>query len=149
MVRQKIINYWVYPGLSNTPNQISIVKLINCIELVMGISEEGLKSKERLRDYIDARHIFMIFLRRHTKLSTTRIGEMLNRDHSTVVYGQKKAFNLLDVDQEFRERYKQVEYMTLNPYIFNPDGTENTNTVGYTNRTRVSKPLTIKSIINK
>lgn len=144
MGEQKMISYWSYPGMSNRPNQISINKLFRCIELVMGLSEEELKSKKRFSDYVDARQMFMIFLRKHSKLSTTVIGKHLNRDHSTVVYGQKTGFNLLQTDAQFRERYENIEYMTLNPFIFNPDGSQDESVVGY--NPKVREPETIKSI---
>ena len=146
MVKEKIvISYWAYPGLLNKPRQISITKLFNCIELIVGVTQEDLKSKDRYRDYVDSRCIFTYFLRTHTKLSLTAIGNHINRDHSTVLHQQRLTKNLLEVDEEFRQKYEHIEYMVLNPYVFNPDGTEDETTVGYNPK----KKEKIKTVINK
>ena len=146
MVGEKIvISYWAYPGLHNKPRQISITKLFNCIELIIGVTKDDLKSKGRYRDYVDSRCIFTHFLRKYTKLSLTAIGNHINRNHATVLHQQRMTQNLLEVDEDFKQKYESIEQMMLNPYVFNPDGTEDETTVGYNPK----KKEKIKTVINK
>ncbi len=143
MVEQAKMSYWSYPGLCNRPNIISIEKLFKCVELVTGLNQEDLQGPKRFREYVDARQLFTLFLRKKSDLTTTAIGRLLNRDHSTIVYGQRSALNLLDTDAKFKRMYEKIEYIVLNPYVYNEDGSEDENTVGYTKKK--DKIVTVKS----
>lgn len=56
------------------------------------------------RHVVDARKIFSkIGLKYY---SSTRIGEYLNKDHTTILYYQREANNLIDTDSVFRGFYE-------------------------------------------
>ena len=65
-------------------------------------------SSTRERNVVDARKMFYYLCREDLYLFTHRvIGAYAgNRDHSTVVYGVQRAGELLQIDKQFRLKYK-------------------------------------------
>ena len=50
----------------------------------------------RKREYVEARHFSMYFIKKHTRFSTSRIGEIMGgRDHASVIHGCRMAENLI------------------------------------------------------
>ena len=73
------------------------------------ISKAELLSKKRIRNYSDARKIISYLLRKNTLLSFVEIGEILKRDHSTIIMQINTANCLLETDKKFKERLKRLE----------------------------------------
>jgi chromosomal replication initiator protein len=74
-----------------------------------GLTREDLISKNRSRPLTTARHVAMYMMRECTGLSLIKIGELFDRDHTTVLHGVKKVETLM------RDRapiYKQVQDLT-------------------------------------
>lgn len=73
-------NYFAAPGVFNSADQI-----IDLICESYGISQDDLKSQNRKKELVFARHLSMYLLRKKAKLSLREVGLMLGRDHTTVV----------------------------------------------------------------
>jgi chromosomal replication initiator protein len=74
-----------------------------------GLTREDLISKNRSRPLTTARHVAMYLLRECTGLSLIKIGELFDRDHTTVLHGVKKIELLM------RDRapiFRQVQDLT-------------------------------------
>jgi chromosomal replication initiator protein len=71
------------------------------------VSLPDLGSKSRDRELVEARQFAMWFRYLHTKDGLNKIGNIYNRDHSTVNYACKAINNLIDTDKAFR---KKVEF---------------------------------------
>jgi chromosomal replication initiator protein len=74
-----------------------------------GLTREDLISKNRSRPLTTARHVAMYMMRECTGLSLIKIGELFDRDHTTVLHGVKKVETLM------RDRapiFKQVQDLT-------------------------------------
>jgi len=74
-----------------------------------GLTREDLISKNRSRPLTTARHVAMYMMRECTGLSLIKIGELFDRDHTTVLHGVKKVEALM------RNRapiYRQVHDLT-------------------------------------
>ena len=61
---------------------------------------EGLRQINRKHYLVHQRYYLMWFLRQNTKMSLTAIGQMFNRDHSTVIHAIKQHNDLVDVDDD-------------------------------------------------
>ena len=85
------MNYWIAPDL-NVRKDIETVLKELCIDLEIELVK--LKSKSRLREIADKRHIALYVLYKNLGLTTIRSGEILNRDHSTVIHAIRKVENL-------------------------------------------------------
>jgi chromosomal replication initiator protein len=66
------------------------------------VSVEELKSKNKQRRISDARQICMYLIREMTDLSLPRIGELFNRDHTTVLHGYRSVGTAMADDLEMR-----------------------------------------------
>lgn len=55
-----------------------------------GIPEKKLLSKKRTRHLVEARCLCMWMIRKQTKLSLPEIGELFNRDHTTVLHNLRR-----------------------------------------------------------
>jgi chromosomal replication initiator protein len=76
-----------------------------------GFRREDLSSKSRSRPLTTARHIAMYLLRELTGLSLIKIGELFDRDHTTVMHGIKRIEQLMPARDTV---YRQVQQLTKN-----------------------------------
>lgn len=101
------MNYWTLPGIDKQKS-IQVDKLFELIHKHMQVSKEQLKSKTRLRDFVEARYIFAYIVKNQTNLSWRLIGEYINRDHSTTIYYVKQANWFLKTDKRLNKLYSQI-----------------------------------------
>jgi chromosomal replication initiator protein len=85
---QTDLNYWVVPGLDHS--QYNLNNLLSVVADTFNLAIEDLKSNNRRRELVDARHCYFIIARKKTDRSMVSIGRTLNRDHTTVLHALKK-----------------------------------------------------------
>lgn len=66
-------------------------------------------SKSRVRDVADARHIIMYLCHKLTQLSSSSIGQKLNRSHTTVLHGINAVEDRLPIAKELRDAISTIE----------------------------------------
>lgn len=66
-------------------------------------------SKSRVRDIADARQMIMYLSHKHTLLSSTAIGNKLNRKHATVLHGISAVKDRLPYTKELSEAVESIE----------------------------------------
>lgn len=98
------MNYICIPGLKNkVPFEtvyrnakyvIEPQKIINIISEHYETKPESLKTKSRADRRVKVRQMIYYFLRRYTHLSLKDIGEMFDRDHTTIIHGLQSLQNL-------------------------------------------------------
>ena len=95
-------------------------KIIQTVCKIWSTSLDDVYGKSRKQDVVYTRMTIAYFLRRHTILSTTEIGRLINRDHSTIVYYLKVYDSEFRFNEEFRnfaERIKEVlDDIPQNPF---------------------------------
>jgi len=96
----KELNYWVRPAVKYKGD---INVLVSNVCNHYGITETQMRSKCRLRKFVDARNIIMYVMYKAMDFNDTRIGEYLNMDRTSVIHGVKKVENLKDFDSNFKE----------------------------------------------
>lgn len=90
-------------------NNKTIAEII--IKEVSGFFEvdlEQLKSKDRHDEIVKPRQLTFYFLSLHTTYSLERIGQHLNRDHSTVSHSKGVVEDLLLTDKFYRKDYEGI-----------------------------------------
>ena len=87
---------------SSSSRMVSPETIIAKVTDRFGISVEELKSKNKQRRIADARQICMYLIREMTDLSLPRIGEIFNRDHTTVLHGWRTISDNMAEDLEMR-----------------------------------------------
>lgn len=100
------------------PKRLNKIETENYIYLIImeevckyyGFSQRTIEGKSRMKNIIEARYIFIDLLYNdpHSKISKTKIGHLLNRDHSTIIHSLRNVRDWLQVDQMFRTRYHEI-----------------------------------------
>lgn len=117
-ISQQVISPWIAVGLPTLPNNkvITYDKAFYFIEKVTGCTKQDLRSRARKREFVDARKLFCIIMRKEAKKSTTEIGYTLRKDHSTVVHATATGEDLLTVDKAFKKQYNVLLELINNPF---------------------------------
>ena len=88
----------------------AIVKSIidNVLEYYQIDNIEVLKKKNKRPVFVEPRFIIMYLVHNYANLSLAKIGNLLNRDHSTVLYANKELPKWFVTDKQFRSRFTIV-----------------------------------------
>jgi chromosomal replication initiator protein len=100
---------YIYPGLPVESR--SIDTLIDTVGKVFNVTTEQIKSPTRERDVVDARKVCAYLLNKKRNLTTLKVGKILNRHHSSIIYLVKEAENLISIDKEFQERVHNLKFL--------------------------------------
>lgn len=103
---QKIINYWVIPGIKE--QYFDIEKFIKeLVELIERQTKVPINTRTRIREVCEGRQLACFILRKYN-LSLNRIGNMFNIDHATVLHSIKVVNEFIDYDKIFVGRWYDV-----------------------------------------
>ena len=107
------LSYWAAPSsyLEPTTKQDQKEKeedIINKICLVYGVTLDELKGTSRKRDFVVPRQVIFYIFRSVLKYSLHDCGNLINRDHSTVVYSVNLVKDYMKYDNEFRVQVNKL-----------------------------------------
>lgn len=110
------MNHWIAVGLSKyslpVPDFQKMQDITTLVCNVLDVEIEACKRSTRIATAVMARQMSIYFIRRRTSLSSIVIGKFFgDRDHSTVLYNNKRAEELLEVDKYFKSNIKEIEYI--------------------------------------
>ena len=91
----------------------NIQRTLQLICKTYNVEMAELFSPTKVRYLFYVRVIAAYILRKHYRLSTTKTGEFLARDHATIVYYGKSYKDLAKYDATFRDMLNSVSYITL------------------------------------
>ena len=111
------MKYWKVPNTKEEKKKIIKSKLIEAeiiIEKIRNyykLTEKELMGRCKLKIYVKARFIAMYIIRASTNFTMVEIGEMFNRDHTTVVYAIQVVNDVLSLHYEtdFSEDIKEIK----------------------------------------
>lgn len=97
------------------------MKQIDLKKVVYICERNGLIKKSRKREKVYARAAAFNFIRKNTKLSLSSIGDLLNKDHATVLHSLKLYNNFIQQKDEvflwnirsIEEQLKDLEKVTI------------------------------------
>lgn len=79
-----------------------------------GITFEDLKIQNRSETILLVRQIFMYLARTNEMLGYKKIANLLNKDHSTCIWGVKKVKSYIEVeDHRFMEVYNNFKHLNF------------------------------------
>jgi|GEM_PF-2330655 len=82
-------------------------RLLECIANLYDITSADILGKSRKAHISEARMIY-IYLMRHLGYSTTYLGEILNRNHTSMIYSTKTFDNRYKYDVMFRKKVDKM-----------------------------------------
>ena len=96
--------------LAETPaDVISIDQVLSAVSEHTGVSVDRIIGKRRDQATAEARRIAMYMLREDAHLTSTRIGQAIGgKDHSTVLYAQKRFEQLMKIDSSKRDHLAAI-----------------------------------------
>ena len=71
----------------------------------------AIESRSRKRVIIDARRLYCGILRNVFGLTFHQIGEMLNKNHATIVHSMKIHDNFVKILKSYKKNYEEIESM--------------------------------------
>lgn len=103
--------------------------VLKCVSTALTISEDKLKAKSRIRYTVKARQVAMYLIYKYTHLTTTKTGDVFNKDHATVIHAVKTVKDgLKGYDQEVKQMAETCEKFLL---MENPSYTKKTKCVSF------------------
>lgn len=102
------ISAYAIPGIVNI---IKPETYINYVLDVLELTLDEFKNKSRKRDLVDARMIIVHTLRTRCHLSYHKIGNLINRDHSAVIYLYQTYSKLIENNTIFKEKTNLIGKM--------------------------------------
>ena len=94
------------PG--NIPTEALIEKILMCVAKNYDVSVEDIKSKKKYEAVANARHIALYIIRNLTELPLKKIGEIVGRDHSTVMSSIEKVKINIKTKKKYESEINRV-----------------------------------------
>ncbi len=92
----------------NANNEITIDMIANIVAEHFNINVQDIYSKKKSKDIAIPRQIVMYLSRTLTDQSLSNIGEVLRKDHSTVMYGINKIANDMQENENFKNTIEVI-----------------------------------------
>lgn len=96
--------------LAKTPSSVaSVERILSSISEFTGVAVDRIAGKRRDKATAGARRMAMYMLREDARLTSSRVGQALGgKDHSTVLYAQKRFEQLMETDESIRHQLAAV-----------------------------------------
>jgi len=75
---------------------------------------KDLQSKSRIKEYVYARDIIFYLIRNKTKMSLKSTGQLLHRDHTTVIHSIETLNNLMYTEPDVKAEVELIEEAVRN-----------------------------------
>ena len=103
-----MVSPYIYVGLESrkvfhSDPSVLFERLLSAVSGDFKIPASVILSRRRWRDCIYARQIMVYALRIHYRMTVTKIGLLLSRDHSTIIHATKQHYNDYECVGEYRE----------------------------------------------
>ena len=115
MIKNSVSLVYSLPGILNvgekkTNNQITS-EILNLVTSIYDVSLGDIISRNRYMKTSEARFVIMYLLRTLTDYSLQEIGDIIQRDHATILYGVRKIdffleHNMLSISKNSQNRIK-------------------------------------------
>ena len=98
---------------------LSVDQILSAVSEHTGVSVDRIIGKRRDKATAEARRIAMYMLREDAHLTSTRIGQAIGgKDHSTVLYAQKRFEQLMETDNSKRHHLAAIRnILTRSPQV--------------------------------
>lgn len=85
-------------------------EILKAVSEVTNISVQDILSKSRLKETVFARHLYCYFSCEKTRYSLKSIGKLINRDHASVIHGNKRIIYELEYYPEVKHIIKRIDF---------------------------------------
>jgi hypothetical protein len=85
------------------------LKPIHIRKLVESETGAKINVRSRRRELVEARHIYCLILKKHSRYTLDAIGKEIDRDHTSVLHSLRRAKEFLQYDQDFKDKFYNLE----------------------------------------
>lgn len=108
----------IYPPLLLPKSDDGAKMVIAAVSKVIDVSPDDILSRVQKREYVTGRQLVMFFMRKYFKsMSLVRVGKVVNRDYTTVIYSCEVVENLRDTDKAYRRNFERIDEELKNTLI--------------------------------
>jgi chromosomal replication initiator protein len=98
-----------HPYLKKSKMVITEEQIFEIVGRDYGLTKEQIISRSRKRECVESRHLIAYIIKRKTRFSLSKIGEMVGgKDHTTIIHSIRTFEDLFGTDSVFRERCENV-----------------------------------------
>jgi chromosomal replication initiation ATPase DnaA len=99
------MNYYAifYTDIHTVNKNLTTEDCMKAVEDFTGFKREVLKIHNKKRELADTRFLYFRLACETTRASLSKIGEMLDRDHSTVLNGNKQCRDIKELDNLYKK----------------------------------------------
>jgi chromosomal replication initiator protein len=83
-------------------------KIREIVKNVTGI-DPYIENKYSGMEFVMSRQLFMYFIRKYTKLSLRKTGQLVGKDHATVIHAEKCVNKFIDTEKSYQALYNEIE----------------------------------------
>lgn len=96
-------------GIQALPTNITSNSILDAVCAALSLEHEDIISRSHKKSTSQARFIVIgLTIRQKSKTTLKRLGALLNRNHSTIIYGKQLFNNLYQFDKEFKIKVDKV-----------------------------------------
>lgn len=93
---------------------MELQRILKAVSEITEISENDILSRIRLKETVLARHLYCYFSCEKTRYSLKSIGKLINRDHASVIHGNKRIIYELEYYPEVKHLIKRINFKLKN-----------------------------------
>ena len=109
---QRNLSPWIAPGLPQ--DDVTPEDVLHIVCRLTGADPDVLKSKSRKRNYVIPRQTYCFAARSMTRATMQEIGDIIGRDHSTVLYSCNEVkYKIESKDKKMTEMYNRIKHILL------------------------------------
>lgn len=104
-------NHWAIVTLNcrkKKPDDNIISRIRKIVTDVTGIDPFA-ETNYRMSEFVKSRQLFIYFVRKYAKLSQYATGQLLGKDHSTIVHAEKCVQKYKDNEVNYRQSFDAIE----------------------------------------
>ena len=110
------MNYWTIPSVRQ--KKITTMDMLNQAENIIDkvanyykVQVKDIKGKSRKRQFVKARFIAMYLIKNSTTLTLSAIGDIVGRDHTTIIHSLQTIQNTLSLhyDTDLRDELNEIK----------------------------------------
>jgi chromosomal replication initiator protein len=108
-LKHEYIDGRLHPYLKKEKMTITEEQIFDIVGQDYGLTKEQIISRSRKRECVESRHLIAYILKRKTRFSLAKIGEMVGgKDHTTIIHSVRTFENIFGTDSVFRDRCENV-----------------------------------------
>jgi hypothetical protein len=95
--------------ISGLDGTIALGIILDVVAREFDLEPSFVLGKRRDEKFVIPRHIIFWMMRELTEVPSTEIGEMVGRDHGTVLHGKRNVDERMSIDQKYKARVERLK----------------------------------------